>query len=1012
MLPHRVHEHRPPSLRSRVHACWSSVKRSRRALLSLAAMQLLLCVTGAQSFAPPIKALGEAEDHFAVVSTITWTPPNELLGWVGDMAYAEEDRLVFIRDPGISEEAAVAIMLDSEGNELGELSKPTDTLSWNPSTVTSVMGSSVLLNGVDSPIVKYTASGDFLETWDAPRLSKSSWPRRLSAAPDGTAFGAAGLSWDWSPVTRWLPDGRLAGEWTEGDPGRPGFGVLADLAAGADGDLFLLESRGHVYRTDKTGRVVGSLEPMWPSELVPSDDGHAEMKPEGIAVDHARRELLFFDDVQQGEAAHVFRTDEEGRYLSDVPLWRLRNERPRPGVSPAPRTDGFALNWHPRSRVIRGIDPGGGLGITQFRSDGSLAAVTRMRVVTPHSTFDSPEEWSRVRIGDSGDRPMLLSPTSGMLSRLGERKLEPWPRVVVPFAIDLSSSDEHGTFVRGWDALDGRVARYDTDGLRLWDVRCDCDLATGITHDEERVYLSDPAAGSIVAFSIDDGRSAGELALEGGTGTPIVDIAALGGGRLALLEPGGWVRVTNFVGSDLDVVGKGRFRVAIGDPLHLDAEDSTEGWRLRSASEAMAIAAGADTIAVLFADGVIEVWTTDGTFVDRWPVAPDGVTAPSDIAFSGSEEAITIVGEGGTIARYQKAPGGRGPVGDDGTVAAGSSPGPCAVESIAAANPSRLSPNDRTQVTISIEAACPPPSAGADVVIAWTPGNAFWYRHEFARAREAVDQLAWMLDVPGVRLEVAVPPTSGVGGEVLAPFGTPTETMIDRIGAYRRTDFERLWAWLDGGEDWSDFLRYAGERLEVDARPGVDRVIVLTGHLGDDSSLDFAETFLRDGGHLFVMEFPGVYPDWPLKPILARPSDSMHVAHAGDVGRIARRIIEPMIPLALRDPVLEVEHLDGTRYEIGSAEPAAIEEPGRIGWRLEPLETSPRVRYWILPRRTGTFPAFERATLHATQPDGKRVAFEIAPPFLSVEEATPMPEPSAAPTLSNKVFLPVSQRPD
>jgi len=644
--------------------------------------------------------------------------------------------------------------------------------------------------------------------------------------------------------------------------------------------------------------------------------------------------------------------------------------------------------------------------VTQFRPDGSFAAVTRMRLATVSGEIDAPETWSRVRLGDAGDRPMLLSPTSELQSRFEPGADEPWPRAAVPFAMDLTASEESGVFVRGWDGLAARVARYGLDGERIWDVRCDCELAAGITHDNLHAYIIDPAGGRVDAFRIKDGSPAGRMALGSGLragsvpeleqeedGTParpspVVDIAALGAGRLALLEAGGWVRLADFIDGSIK-------------------DATTARWKTRTTSEPMAIGAAAGAVAVLFADGRVEVRSPEGALIDRWSPAADGVLAPSDVAVSSTGLSIVVIARGGTIARYAMMPGPRGIYGDDGVAHSGD----CALTSSAAADPARLGPDERAQVTISLRSTCPPPADAVDIVIAWTPSRAFWYQHSYARAREAIDQLVRMLDVPGVRIEVVGPPPSGDGGAVLAPFGTPVAAVLDIVRDYRRTDFEQYRTWSDA-DAWPDIVQFSSDRLAAEARGGAERTVVLVGYPAADASVASAAAFLADGGHLFLMEFPEAMPDAPLKRVLKQSSDAIHIAHAGDVARVARRVLEPMLEPALRDPVLVVEHSDGMRYEAGSAAPSAIEESGRIGWRLGPLDTGQRVGYWTRPRRLGTLPAFERATLHATQPDGTRAAFDIPPPMVAVLEPTPEPEPSVTVGPPTTAFLPLARRGD
>jgi len=223
------------------------------------------------------RALAEPTGHYALASLDRWIPPNELLGPVADLAYAREDRLVIVRDPGRFGPAESTAVLDPEGNAIGAWPPPPGETKWLPSTVTSIPGSFVHFGFGPSSVVQYTPSGSFVAAWDDTRLPPIHWSRRLRSGPGGEVFGVRGIGPDWSPVARWLPDGRLEGTWSSGDPGHPAFGVLSDFATGAEGGLLLLDQHGQIHATDANGRTSGRYTAMWPSELVPADDGNPEM---------------------------------------------------------------------------------------------------------------------------------------------------------------------------------------------------------------------------------------------------------------------------------------------------------------------------------------------------------------------------------------------------------------------------------------------------------------------------------------------------------------------------------------------------------------------------------------------------------------------------------------------------------------------------------------------------------------------------------------------------------------
>ena len=928
---------------------------------------LVVCVVtdGPVTQADVLASTASTPYHYEFVESRVWSPPAKPDAIPIDLAFATEERLIVIRDDNRPDPAYRAFILDAEGNDLGDWTAPTDTARWMPMSVASVVDESVFLGSGDAPVHVYSAAGVYGGVW-AAGPGDEFFPQRLRSASDGTLFGVTGFVFGPWSVYRWHPDGTHAGSWGEGEPGRPAASGLRDVTIDSAGDMILVARDGRFHRASPSGRSLSSFDVRWPPELGPPEDGHDVVVPEGIGFDRWNSELLLYDEVQQGRAAHVLRTGENGEYHSAVQLWRFRNGRPTRTVSPTARSDGFALPWTPSSRVaIADAD----FGVTQFRSDGSLSAVTRMMATKHRSTVDPPEVWSRVRIGDASSSPTLLSARSERLGRLDSDK-ESWSRAAIPFAMDLSSSEDVGTVVRGWDGIDGRVARYDTDGSRMWDVRCECPLSTGITHDEERVYVADVVAGRILSFDIRDGSPLGALEHATDVRTSLIDLASLGDGRLALLHTGG------------------RIRVMVHGAPGAEAE-----WFVHSASEPVAIAGGSDRVVALFADATIEVWTTDGQFVDRWSVEDDGVEAPSDIAMNSDDGSVRVIGEGGVTARYAPVVGERA-IGD---VAEEPGDESCAIEGSASAEPTLVSPNDLVGVTISVAGDCLAHKADADVIIAWDASRSFWYYYEYERARETVDQLVRLLDWPGIRVEIVIAGPSDEGGETLVPFGTAVEAAIEGVSTYHRTDFEQYGNWNKGKPDWPDLVKYAHERLATAARPEAERFVILVGQPFATTVVDSAVAFERDGGRLLMLELPTHSADHPLDAVLTAPKDRLLSAHAGDVARLARKIVRGARPPDLRDPVLVVRHSTDSEYKTLSAEPTAIEDVGRVAWRLGPLDVGQTVRYQVRPRGIGELQAFERATLYATQPDGVRRAFEIAPPNYTVVliEPTPVAEGTA-----------------
>ncbi len=915
--------------------------------------------------------------RYAIVETHIWHVPSIPDAKPMDLAYAEEDKLVVVRNPDRPDRTYRAFVLDSEGNDIGDWAAPPDSSRWVPIAVASRVGESVFLGVGDAPAHEFSPSGVYLSDRLIRASGVSSWPRRLRSASAGSLYGVDGLIFGPWIVHRWLPDGDYAGAWRQGDPGKPGVSKLLEVAVRSDGDILLLSGDGRIHVASPFGRADGSFGILWPAALgPPEEEEHDEVISEGFAADWETSELLFYDDVQRGKASHVIRTNEEGEFRSAVQLWRFRNSRPVRSVSPAIRSDGFALAWTPTSRVSIS-NPS--LGITQFRADGSLSAVTRMMETTTGSILEASEEWGRVRLGDAGPQPVLLSPTSGMLGRLDGEHLDQ-QHAAIPFAMDLSSSEVEGAIVRGWDGIDGRVARYDTDGTLLWDVRCECSLATGLSHDAEQVYVGDVTSGVISRFAMLDGSRLDSVDHAPSVRTSLVDLAALGAGRLALLEMGGQIRVFDYDDPDID-----------------------ETWSVRSASEPVAIGGGGERVAVLFADATVEVWSAEGLFIDSWSVERDGVEDPSDIAMNAADRSVMVVGEAGVVGRY--APEEREPVLDDLVSEPGD--GDCELEGFAAAEPGRVSPNDIVDVTITVRGVCPEPATAADVIIAWTPSRSFWYHYGFERAREAVDQLVRMLEWSGVRVEVVIAEPSGVGGATLFPFETPTDDAINLIATYHRTDFETYLDWHAGESEWPDLVEFGSERLSEASRPEAERYIVLVGQPLATTSAASAETFIRGGGRILQLELPTYIADHSLDSILSEPQQRLFVAHAGDVARIARRIVSRFQTPVLRNPQLVVKESALSRYQTLSAEPAAIEEPGRIGWRLEPIEEGQAVSFKIRPRGFGELPAFESAILYVTEPNGKRRAFEIAPASYTVIEATPDPS-GTDPVGPYQVYLPSS----
>jgi len=727
--------------------------------------------------------------------------------------------------------------------------------------------------------------------------------------------------------------------------------------------LGLVDGHTRVGRHSTDGKLQDELEFVWPEAVGPAPESDRIILVAAIAADHASEHLVAFSVMRKFSfACYIFRYGLDGSFVSANPIWRLGDcGHANPRVAQlASHADGrIATNWRPDSRL--GVS-GWAATVTQFDPQMAVQATTATMLLQGEE-----EVWERARVSGA-DPAAVLYPLTGVVAQLGPSLEAEWRRQAPPYAMDLASMDEGLVAVRGWDGRAGTVAMYTSDGATAWRAPSGTPLATGIALDSERVYVSDPISRTVRALDVRDGSATGVLAPSGApVGWP-VDVAASRRERLVTIDHRGIVEVWSW---------RDRQRV--------------HAWRVRGMSPPLALDAANGLVGVLHEDGIVEVWTDEGVFVDRW--GPRAGSEFVDIAVEGTNAVTLLDAATHSLIRFLPGDGNpepfrRGETGD----------GVCDVTGDKAASPSTVNLGESVTVTLTLSGSCPVGPTMADVMLVADPRIPFGYTYDLARGQEALEQLVLALDPPTYRIGAATVVTGTSQVEIIAPLGSGRSLLLQAIfGLGRRYDYATM---VGPDTVWPDLVRTAADHLANEGRDGVARVILFVGDILPRASVSSAADFVAGGGIIKAVQLP-----WSHEPSLSdrlpEPRDVVLGAHAGDVADIARRLQLLLDGGSIRDVVVLDKLAQSMEYVPGSAQPRASWGSGQLDWRLSDLSVTPRVfTYQVTPQQVGVHPVNEVAEAHYTDADGSRRAFVFTIPLVEVLAPTRDPTATKTPTLS------------
>ncbi|MEO8338264.1 MAG: vWA domain-containing protein [Nitrospirota bacterium] len=904
-------------------------------------------------------------DGRAADTVIHLKPPILPSARVHELAYADNDRLIMVRepDPPIWYSATI---LTREGDVVGAWPQPPAGMAWRPQTVASDRARErVFFSLGDAPLYLYDPMGRWLGSWRADARSGDIWPRRIRLSGTGTVLGLV----ESTPpqLHRWDAAGKYRGVW---DPRAGQMTGFDDYVVDEADRILLIDHTGdgsHIRRFEMSGQLQGKLDLQWPAILGPAPIQQNPIIFQAIAVDHRDGTLLVHHYGQSSHSQYVIKFKPDGRFVTADALWRM-DPRYHPQyafIEPHP-TDGYAIAWTPDSRVDgRGYEDA---GVSQFDARGRLVAVTRTSV---GDTFS--ETWPRARLAGSVP-PVVLFPHSAVV---GSTDSPPgWRRQAPPFAMDVATAGDGAVALRGWDDTEGTVTLFGSDKRTVWSAPCECPLATGIAIDSARVYISDPLTRAVLALRRSDGSADGHIAPPDALAGWPVDIASPKSDELVTIGYGGDINLWSW-GARLP--------------------GPRRSWQTRGAAHPIAIASERNRIAVLLADSSVEVWTTDGAFVDRWAVNSLGQGPVVDIALD-TQQHVSVLDAGGPAIQTFADRSVPVPevVAGDRSVA-----GICRIEGDKVAAPSRVQLGSFVTVTLTLRAACPPVADSADVVIAWDPMNAFWYDYAFARTQEAVEQLVTALSVPSIRSGV-VGSFSGTNPEVIIPLGTDLMSAVNDVRARVRFDFDTYKRFLLREPQPPDLIAPADQHLIAAGRKAALPVIVLVGEGVPPSSRAAAEAFVARGGKLFALRMPREC-DPCFQSDLKDIADIRYGVHATDVAEVARRIQGLIDARGIRDVQLEDSLADEVQWVPDSASPPARVVGGTLRWDPASVgSTFLTFAYRVKAVEIGRYPTNKWALAHYSDADGIRRTFEFPRPeievFAPVHTPTPLMSPPATVT--------------
>jgi YD repeat-containing protein len=641
---------------------------------------------------------------------------------------------------------------------------------------------------------------------------------------------------------------------------------------------------------------------------------------------------------------------------------------------------------------------------------GRRAARTRANLVSGSAALGlaAGPDGALAVLDGPGSRILALSVDGAAAGSVLQQTVLPYD--VVDIASDADGAMSKPATARYFVSLaDDRIRRVSAaaDVARFtdpWTADCGCPLGGRMSMGGGRLWLTRPATRRVAEMEVDAG-SVREVVKAGAIGLWPADIAAGEDGSV-------WV-------AD-GIVGRvERWRLGASEPAAAWQAGVLNGPRRLAAGR---LADGTDAVAVLLADGHIEIHERAGgnliaafkpRLIPDEPLLADDlfITAGGSLALAdAARRAVHIFAPVGAATPTPDATPNATPdtvptrtPGATPTAIVGG--GTCRVSGDKAVGPNRILLGRTAAVTLTLSVDCPgqPRLLGADVMLV-LDRSVSMSGDGLAGAKAAALQFVSLLDVrvhrvglvsfgTDIRLEAAlgadpVPVANGInrlvaGGET--NLGAALLATGRHMEARRRADAQPVIVLLTDGHDTVQDADPVATSLWLKGW-GVQIYAVGLGESADAASLDPLAT---DPAHVFLAPSPN-----ELAPIYAQI-----VRRVGTSGLVAN--------LSVDDDLTP-----GIGLERGSAQPPALERPDGLSWGRAVLGPEGfAAEFVIRPTAAGRHAVSRSAVARWTDADGAVYAFPFPPVEIEVyvPTAVPSPTPTATPE-PYRAYLPVLWR--
>lgn len=593
---------------------------------------------------------------------------------------------------------------------------------------------------------------------------------------------------------------------------------------------------------------------------------------------------------------------------------------------------------------------------------------------------------------DAAGRLWLLDGPAGTAVALLPDGTRAESRPVPRDSLDLSAEPGGDLYLGRWAGtprLHSTVGRYTASGAPAWERQSPGATGTGVAATAGRVWYTEPKAGALVWFGRADGRVSGQVAPRGvGRGFP-ADVA---------VAPDGTLFATDLIAGT----------VYTWPEPYLPGDYSV--WSMLESSGPFRIGVGADAdgdtlVAVLFSDGLVRVHRPDGTLVARF-FAPG---EPLDLAVGNGGRIYVLDEAADAVQVYAPgAPPTPTPVPPDPPLTDRS----CRLTGTRALAPDRVLRCGATDVTLTVQADCPPGAVvGADIAIITDVSNSM-RNGKLDGARAAAKRFVDGLDLRYHRAAVV-----SFSGDA---------SVEQPLSADRATVQGALDALAIGGGNTNIYaaLRAASDHLRTAGRPDALPVMVLLTD-GDPirpmvpepatAALVAAERARARRTYIVTIGLGNTIDSLLLETIASSRKDFFYAPDVVDLDRIYRAILDVVAQMNLTDLVIEdTPAAPFTRYVPGSGQPPPLVVNDTLTWTWPSLPADGLTfRYSLAATGSGQGPA-GRARVRYTDADGTRRTFTFPEPPLAVVVPTATPggaTPTAAATADPGLPTPLPATP-